>query len=296
MTEWPEAALKSVTEKYLKESGITSDPIKQKDIQDLCGNFHYTIIEQAFNYKNDTKRSSVITSAHYLQFLQYIKKLLEYKKGELIKTRKKYKLGVKKIEGTQIFVDKIRQDLIKFKPILEERTKDTEEIMKEIHTKNVEADKTRTLVSQEQRDSAIQAEIAANIKQECEEKLNKAIPELEAAIKALKTLKKDEINEVRNMQKPPHGVKLAVEAVAMINKEKPVKVIDLQDKSKTTLDYYEAGKKMMKDSHFIQKLQRFDKNSLEQETIDKLLPYIENPKFEPEMVRKASIAAEGLCK
>lgn len=296
MTEWPEDALRSVTENFLKESGLTTDVAKQKDIQDICVIFHYSALQTSVQYRNETKKIHNITSTHYLLFLRYVQKLMEFKKGQMIKTSEKYKQGVKKIDKTQALVGKIRRYLVSLKPVLEERTKDTEEIMKVIHTKNVEADKTRTLVSQEQKDSAIQAEIAARIKQECEEKLNKAIPELEAAIKALKTLKKDEINEVRNMQKPPHGVKLAVEAVVIINKQKPMKVPDPSDKSIINLDYFEAGKKMMKDPHFIQKLQKFDKDSLNQEVIDKLTPYIENPKFEPEMVRKASVAAEGLCK
>ena len=296
MTDWPEDALRSVTEKCFKESGITHDVIKQKDMEDLCVTFHYSVLDSLQTYYKDTKGSNNITGTHYLNFLEYIRRLLENKKGELIKARRKYKHGVQKIDGTQVYVDKIRQDLIELKPNLVERTKETESIMKIIYTKNVEADKTRTMVSQEQKESATQAEAAAAIKQECEFKLNKAIPELEAATKALKTLKKDEINEVRNMQKPPYGVKLAVEAVVIINREKPIRVADPQDKSRTTLDYFEAGKKMMKDSNFIKKLQRFDKDALAQETIDKLLPYIENPKFQPEMVRKASVAAEGLCK
>lgn len=296
MNEWPENALRSVSQKSLKESGISADPIKLQDLQEICVVFHYTALQVANDYKNETKRVLNFTSSHYLMMLKYIHKLLEFKKGQIMKTCDKYKLGVKKIADTEVYVDKIRQDLITMKPVLEEKTKETEEIMKNVHTNNIQADQTRSIVSQEQKESAIQAEIAFRMKQECEQKLNKAIPELEAAIKALKTLKKDEINEVRNMQKPPHAVQLAVEAVVIINRERPMKVTDPNDKSKISYDYFEAGKKMMKDPHFLRKLQRFDKESITQDTVDKLRPYIENSKFEPENVRKASVAAEGLCK
>ena len=296
MNEWPEDALRSVTHKSLQESGISSDPEHLQSLQEICVVFHYTALQLANNYKAETRRVFNITSSHYLLLLKHIHKLLEFKQGQIIKSCEKYKLGVKKIEDTEVYVEKIKQDLINMKPVLEEKTKTTEEILKNVHSNNIQADQTRTIVSQEQKDSAIQAEIASRMKQECEEKLNKAIPELEAAIKALKTLKKDEINEVRNMQKPPHPVQLAVEAVVIINKEKPVKVSDPNDKSKISFDYFEAGKKMMKDPNFLKKLQKFDKDSIAPETIEKLKPYMENPKFEPENVRKASVAAEGLCK
>ena len=240
MGDWPEEGFRGVTGKCLKETGITHDMIKQKDIEDLCVSFHYSVLNNLQGYKNETRCTNNITSIHYLQFLKYIRKLLDFKKGQLIEIRGKYKNGVKKIESTQENVDVIRQNLASLKPILEERTKETASIMTVIMSKNVDADVTRTIVSQEQKESAVQAEIAAKIKQEYEIKLNKAIPELEAANRALKTLKKDEINEVHIMQKPPYGVQLAVEAVVIINKEKPIKVVNPEDKSKMILDYFEA--------------------------------------------------------
>jgi dynein heavy chain len=296
MQEWPEDALRSVTQKSLKESGISKDSEKLQALQEICVVFHYTALQMANNFKMETRRVFNITSSHYLLLLKHVHKLLEFKQGQIIKKCEKYKLGVKKIEDTEVYVEKIKQNLIDMKPVLEEKTKMTEEILKNVHSNNIQADQTRSIVSQEQKDSAIQAEIASKMKRECEDKLNKAIPELEAAIKALKTLKKDEINEVRNMQKPPYPVQLAVEAVVIINKEKPTKVTDPNDKSKISFSYFETGKKMMKDPNFLKKLQKFDKDSISPETIEKLQPHIENPKFEPENVKKASVAAEGLCK
>jgi len=45
---------------------------------------------------------------------------------------------------------------------------------------------------------------------------------------------------------------------------------------------------------FLQKLQTYDKDNIPPEVIVKIRPYMENPDFEPEVVKKASKAAYGL--
>ena len=51
---------------------------------------------------------------------------------------------------------------------------------------------------------------------ECEEKLAVAMPALNAAITALKTLKQNDITVVKSMTNPPNGVKLVMEAVCIL--------------------------------------------------------------------------------
>lgn len=45
---------------------------------------------------------------------------------------------------------------------------------------------------------------------------------------------------------------------------------------------------------FLQKLQTYDKDNIPPEVVAKIRPYIDNPDFEPEVVKKASKAAHGL--
>ena len=45
---------------------------------------------------------------------------------------------------------------------------------------------------------------------------------------------------------------------------------------------------------FLQKLQTYDKDNIPPEVIAKIRPYMDNPDFEPEVVKKASKAAYGL--
>ena len=57
---------------------------------------------------------------------------------------------------------------------------------------------------------------------------------LTTAVQALKTLKRDDITEVKSMKSPPAGVKLTMEAVCIMFEIKPVKVAAPDGRSKVT--------------------------------------------------------------
>ena len=95
------------------------------------------------------------------------------------------------------------------------------------------------------------------------------------------------------MKKPPAPIRLTVEAVAILTGEKPVRVkvgnLGFKD------DYYEAGKKLMMNPHFLRNLIEFDRESITSLIMIQLEPYINDPKFTPEIVKNSSKATMGLC-
>lgn len=62
-------------------------------------------------------------------------------------------------------------------------------------------------------------------------------------------------------------------------------------------DYWTASKKMLTDMKFLDSLLHFDKDNIPPRIIQKIHERIlTNENFDPEKVKAASIAAEGLCK
>ena len=295
-TAWPEEALQSVAKRYIIEQGIIENDRLIDTAVGICVSFHLTVSELTRKVLSEKRRYSYVTPTNYLQLLQSFKEIQGFKQETTGKLRDKYAAGVKKLDTTQEFVMQLRNELLISKPILEEKTRKTEEIMMQITKDTAEADRTRNIVAAEQQESAKQAEIAEQIKAECQKELEQAIPELEAAIQSLKTVKKQDLDLIKSMQRPPMPIRLALEGVAIIYGEKPVPVQDPNDRTIVTLDYFLAGKKMMNNPKFLKNLSKFDKNNMTQEIIDQLAPYMENPIFQPSVVRNASSAAEGLCK
>ena len=68
------------------------------------------------------------------------------------------------------------------------------------------------VVSVEEAGASAEAANVQAIKDECEADLAEAIPALEAALKALDTLTKNDITEVKGMKSPPAGMKVLVGA------------------------------------------------------------------------------------
>lgn len=63
------------------------------------------------------------------------------------------------------------------------------------------------------------------------------------------------------------------------------------------MDYWGPSKRLLGDMGFLQGLKEYDKDNISQEIITEIRKtYLTNTLFKPEVVAKASSAAEGLCK
>lgn len=106
---------------------------------------------------------------------------------------------------------------------------------------------------------------------------------------------------MKSYNSPPAPIKLALEASCIMLGIAP-KYIEAAD-GKTSKkvakipDYWEKSKKLLNDyKKFLSSLEHYDKDSIPEDRIHKIQEYINNPKFVPEEIRKASEAAEGICK
>ena len=105
---------------------------------------------------------------------------------------------------------KLKKQLIKLKPEIEQSQKDTAKLMEQVE-KDQEAAavvQAQTAV-EEQKATAASAE-ANGIKDSVQKDLDEALPEYYAAIKALDSLNKQDITEVKTFTKPPPLVELVM--------------------------------------------------------------------------------------
>jgi dynein heavy chain len=137
---------------------------------------------------------------------------------------------------------------------------------------------------------------AKAMKDECEAELAEAIPALNAAVAALDTIKKPDIDLLKNMGSPPAAIKLILEAVCVMKDVKPDKIKD--PGGGKVDDYFGPAKKMMMDAKtFVEALKSYDKDNIPPRIIKRIREqYIPMEDFTPEKAAKASSACEGLCK
>lgn len=76
---------------------------------------------------------------------------------------------------------------------------------------------------------------------------------------SLKSLNKNDVVEVRALQRPPHGVRLVIEAVCIMKEVKPKKVAGEKMGQKVD-DYWEPGKALLQDpTKFLESLFKYDR-------------------------------------
>ena len=113
--------------------------------------------------------------------------------------------------------------------------------------------------------------------------LAEAMPALEASLKALDTLKKDDITEMKGYTVPPKEVEMCLEAVMILKEHKGAKD-------------WKASVLMMKDpKKFLDDLKNFAKDSIKEKTLKSLKKYINDDRFVPPLVEKKSLAGKSIC-
>nr|AML30858.1 axonemal inner arm dynein heavy chain 2 [Marsilea vestita] len=293
-TEWPDDALYSVGSKFLSAIAM-EDANLLPSIRDMCVMFHQNARNLSAVFYQEQRRHFYVTPTSYLELLSTYKDLLAQKRLEIATQKKRYEVGLEKLFDAEGQVNVMKKELEALQPVLMKTAEETDSLLKIINRDRKEAEKTRSVVEEEEAVANVKAKEAEAIKADCESELAVAMPMLEAALSALDTLTKSDITEVKAMKNPPAPVKLVMEACCIMKGVKSRRIPDPNNPGKKIDDFWGPAQQMLTDTNFLQSLKDFDKDHIPQDIIDKVRPYLGKDNFDPEVVKKASKAAYGLC-
>ncbi|XP_076762246.1 dynein axonemal heavy chain 7 [Xylocopa sonorina] len=291
---WPTEILTQVGLKYVQDINIEEN-IKINVVK-ACIKLHNNAKEISAKYVKENDIKIHVTLSAFFHMLKLYVHLLSKKQNDIATTRKRYLVGLEKLELAAQQVEKMKDTLTMLKPQLELSAQKMIITMREVESENISVEKATILVQQEKEIANKKTEIAGKLKMECEADLAVAIPILEDAIVALNTLKPTDITLVKAMKNPPDTVKLVMAAICVMLDVPPDKTIDSVTGKKYT-DYWSSSKRILSDMNFLQILKDYDKDSIPSDTIQIIKKtYISDKNFKPHIVAKASSAAEGLCR
>jgi len=262
-TDWPEDALTSVARHYLDD--VDMDATIKEGVVETAVTMHSSVQELAARYKSELRRHFYVTPTSYLELINTIKGLLAEKRQQIQKSRKRYLVGLERLDSTAQQVAQMQDKLNALKPQLIISSKETDELMKTLQVKQSQAAEAKQVVEKEELEAQKNADKAKAMKDECQSNLAQALPALQKAVAALKALDKGSIAEVRAMKKPPDGVKLVMAAVCVLLGEKPVKTSG--PKGEVIWDYWKPATKLLGDLHFLQMLYDYDKDNIPDQII-----------------------------
>ena len=303
-TAWPKEALISVSKSMLREvpfqdskidDVVTSQHIIRESCALLCEEFFSDTRVLSERFTMETRRRQYVTPLSYLELLGTYKSLLEEKRENILAEQRRYREGLNQLAKAEEAVSVMQEKLEKIRPVLIETKKDAEDMMVLVQQETVFAMKIREGVEAEKTAAQGKADLADKIREECDIELAKAMPAMEAALAALRNLKKDDITEMKSFKSPPGGVRLIAEVLCHMFFLKPTMLKDPNNPSKKVADYWSTAKsQLLTGTDFLQRLFDYDKDNIPSKLVSKIKPYLANPDFSPEAMKRSSTAGYGI--
>lgn len=292
---WPQDALLAVAKRFLGEIELSD---KEREVAiEMCQIFHSSTERLSQDFFLRLKRQTYVTPTSYLELISTFKQLLGKKREEVLKGKKRYEIGLEKLDFAAAQVSVMQNDLQSLQPKLLEAATSVQKVLSQVESESKDVAEVEQKVKADEEVAQSQAEAAQAIKSECDADLAEALPILNSALEALNTLTPADITVVKSMKTPPKGVRIVMEAICVLKNVKPDRVPDPAGTGKMIEDYWAPSKRVLADIKFLDGLINFDKDNIDPKIIQTLEKRILNDEnFDPEKIKTASTAAEGLCK
>lgn len=214
--DWPTEALLSIANKSLETFEPSGNSGIVKNLPTVCNNMHETVKYSTHTFYEQMKRYNYVTPKSFLDFLKLYVKTHEVQINKIKSNSDNISNGLQKLYETFDMVGEMKTKLKAMTPALLEKNEATSKLTASLTKEKASVDKVREIVLVEEAAAKIKASAAQEIAEDAQRDLTLAMPAMEAAMKALESLNKNDINELRVFNKPPKLVLTVMEAVCLL--------------------------------------------------------------------------------
>lgn len=292
---WPDEALISVAQTLLADIPTLPDQNVISKVVKQCGVIHQSVIQKSKEFEQELGRVNYVTPTAYLSLIEIFVNMIGDKQKALKDARDKTANGMTKLNATEKEVEELQEELTAMQPMLKQASEETEIAMVEITKNKASAQETAIEVGEKEEIATAEAAETKAIADDAQRDLDEALPALDQAVASLKSLKKDDITEVKNFSDPPGGVKMVMEGVCIMFGVKPKMEAGEKPGQKVANYWAVTGPLLVNPAKFLDSLFQFDKENIPESCIKKIRPYIENEAFTPAAISKVSRACTAIC-
>ncbi|XP_070711337.1 dynein axonemal heavy chain 2 [Pempheris klunzingeri] len=278
--EWPKDALLEVAERYLDGLELGSLEGIQTKVASIFVTTHQSVAQVSQRMKLELRRHNYVTPTNYLELVSGYKKLLAEKRSELGEQVSKLRNGLFKISDTREKVEAMSVELEEAKKQVAEFQIQCDEYLAVIVQQKIEADKQQKAVSANSEKIGAEELQCKAMAENAQRDLDEALPALEEAMKALESLNKKDMTEIKSYGHPPVLVETVMQAVMTLQGKEPT---------------WAEAKRQLGESNFIKTLVNFDKDNISDRVLKKIGQYCRQVDFQPDIIGKVSLAAKSLC-
>uniref|UniRef100_UPI0037E8313A dynein axonemal heavy chain 2 n=1 Tax=Semicossyphus pulcher TaxID=241346 RepID=UPI0037E8313A len=278
--EWPKDALLEVAERYLDGLDLGSLEGIQTKVASIFVTTHQSVAQISQRMRLELRRHNYVTPTNYLELVSGYKKLLSEKHSELGEQVSKLRNGLFKIRDTREKVEAMSVELEEAKKQVADFQKQCEEFLSVIVQQKIEADKQQKTVSANSEKIGTEEVQCKAMAENAQRDLDTALPALEEAMKALESLNKKDMTEIKSYGRPPALVETVMQAVMILLGKEPT---------------WAEAKRQLGEANFINTLVNFDRDNISDRVLKKIGRYCRQVDFQPEIIGKVALAAKSLC-
>ena len=287
-SRWPKDALIAVAQHFLASFEIACSAEVKQEVVQAMGVFQDFVAETCVNYFERYRRATHVTPKSYLSFIAGYKTIYTEKKSTIQELANRMNTGLDKLVEASKSVTELSKELVVKEKELAVASAEADEVLKEVTVKAQAAEKVKAEVQKVKDKAQALVDAISADKAVAEGKLEVARPALEEAENALNTIKPAHISTVRKLGKPPHLIMRIMDCVLMLFQRKLDATTQDPDRPCCKPSWSESLK-LMSQTGFLQGLQNFNKDTINEETVELLAPYLDAEDYTMESAKKVYI-------
>lgn len=291
---WPVPALIAVAEGALLDTDVGASDERARVCR-ACAEMHMCAVSAAEDERIAGASYLQTSAVQYVEMVNAVSVALTDKRALLVEQRERLQNGLSRIREAEADAEQLQAELEVSEPEMIAKTAEVDSMTAAIEHDREIVRQARAVVMQEEQLASKKAEEAFDLRADAERELAEALPALEEAVLGLKALSTKDIMEVARYVQPPAKVKLVLEAVCILFHIQPKKVVH-QSAKVDDVDYWDVSRRLLGDAKgLLDSMLTYDREAIDEQTIEKLKPYIEDPDFDQRKIATASSACAAMC-